>query len=255
MSYPSGAPGGYQPQQPNPGGPQGGPYGPQPRQGGGFALTPVRIVYLITAGLGLVSLFVGFADTSGTTCTYGGCAGSDSFYSGGIGWIPGLLAIGGLLALLPVLPGRNREFGWSGVIAAVNVGAVLAILFSFFSSGNLGAGSVMIMIFAILQLAAAVLAYLWDAGVLPMPSGGGGYRQPGGQYPGSGPFPPPPGGQQPQPGGYYNQQGQYPPSGQQPAQPGPQGQPPAKPTQFMQHPGQLSQPGPGTPPGGYNNQG
>jgi Family of unknown function (DUF5336) len=263
MSYPSGAPGGYpgQPPQPNPGGPQqGGPYGGPPRRPGfTLALTPLRIVFLIVAGLSVLSLFLSFLDVQGGGCTGGyvnDCYSGTSFYNGA-GWVPALLAVGGVLALLPVLPWRNRDFGWGLIVALVNVAVVLPILFDLWDIGDLGAGGFIVMFLAILQLAGAVVAYLMEINVLRFPARPA-YQQPGGQYPGSGPFPPPPGG--PQQGApqqnfnqptTYTQQGQYP--GQQggPQQAGPPPQQ-AKPTQFMQHPGQLSQPGPGTPPGGYD---
>jgi hypothetical protein len=247
MSYPSGPPGAFPgppPQQPNPG--YGGPQRP-PVFGPGF-FTPNRILFLVVAGLSVLSLFLSFIDVQGGGCTggyYNACYGGSSFYQGS-GWVPALLAIGGALALLPILPWRNRDFGWGLIIGLVNVAVVLPILFDLFSVGGLGAGGIIVMILAILQLGAAVVAYLMEINVIrlaPKPA----YAQPGGRFPQSGPFPPPGAPQQPGQPAYYNQQ--------QPAQPGSGPVPPppnqgAKATQFMQHPGQLSQP-PGTPPSGY----
>jgi hypothetical protein len=220
MTYPGGGPGGYPgqgPQQPQPG------YG---HPGGGQRLNIPQVAYLATAGLGVLNLFLAFANVSGT-----GSAGV-SFYEAVAGWVPGLLLISGLTALFHILPGDQKPGIWPAVFA---VGGTIPFLFSVFqSSGGLGTGGVLVLIFGILQTLAAVGAYLMETGVIKMPPPGQNAPY-GGGYGQSGQFPPPPG-QQP---GQYGQPGtQYSP------QPQPQ-------------PGQYPPPGqyPGTPPGGYPQQG
>ena len=217
MSFPSG-PGGYPGQ-----GPQGPPpgYGRPPSSGTKLSLT--QILSLVTAGLGLLNLFLGFTSVSG----------SASFFEAGLGWVPALLMSGGVLALSAVLPGSETKK--AGIYpAAVLLGATLAFLFLVFQAdGGLEVGGIMVLIFGILQTGAAVTVYLFEAGVIkpPPPSGPyGGYQQQGG-FPPSGGFP---------------QQGPY---GQQQPPPGPYGQP-GQQTTFSPQQGQFGQQ-PGTPPGGY----
>jgi hypothetical protein len=226
MTFPSGAPGGYPgqgPQQPQPG--QG--YGPP--QGGGMKLSLPQILALVAAGLGLLNLFLGFAPVSTGT----------SFYEGGLGWIPAVLVIGGLLELPAILPGDDKP----GIApAVVSLGGALAFLFMVFSySGSLAAGGVMVLIFAILQAGAAVVAYLFDVGILKPPASN--------PYGNQGGYPQHPGG--------FPQTGGFPAQGQQQTtvqQPGPYGAP-GQQTQFAPQQGQFGQQAPGTPPGGYPQQG
>jgi hypothetical protein len=241
MTYPSGAPGGYPGQGPHQ--PQPGPAGYGPPQGGhggpGLKLSLPQILALVAGGLGVLNLFLGFAPL---------ITGS-SFYESGVGaWIPAVLLIGGLLQLPAILPGDEKP----GIApAAVTTGGALAFLFMVFAfDPSLAAGGVMVLIFAILQMGAAVAAYLFEAGILkppaPNPYGaapGHGY-QPG--FPPSGAFPAQQPGQ-PQPGQPTQQH-------QQPGQfgtPPPGG--PGQQTQFAPQQGQFGAP-PGTPPGGYPQQ-
>lgn len=224
MTYPSGGPGGYPGQGPHQ--PQPGPgYGP-PAGGGQRQLNVPQIAYLVTAGLGVLNLFLGFASVSG-----GGV--STSFYEAGFGWIPGLLLISGCTALLHILPGDAKPGAWPAIFA---VGGAIPFLFTVFQAdGDLGTGAVLVLIFGILQLLAAVGAYLMEAGVIKMPPPG--QQQSPYGHPGYGP---PPGQQYPQqplPGGQYGQ--------------------PGAPTQYQPQPGQFPPPQqhPGTPPGGYPQQG
>ncbi|WP_026316268.1 DUF5336 domain-containing protein [Actinokineospora enzanensis] len=236
MTYPGGAPGGYpgpgpqQPPQPQPG------FGPPPAPAGS-RFTLVQTIQLVVAGLGVLNLFLGFAPLqSGGVGSY---SASINFYDGP-GWIPGLLFVGGLLALPAILPGEDRKVGLTS--PALTLGVTLAFLFTVFNTSSLGAGGIMVLIFALVQTAAAVTGYLFEAGILkppaPTPHHGhfgqpGGYNPPSGQFQqpyGQPPVPPQqPGGQQTT---YAPQQGQF-------------GQPPQPPP-----PG-----APGTPPGGYPQQG
>ncbi|RLK60912.1 DUF5336 domain-containing protein [Actinokineospora cianjurensis] len=224
MTYP-GAPGGY----PGPGQPQ-----PQPQPGFGpppvgSRFTLAQTLNLLVIGLGALNLFLGFAPAFNAV----------SFYeSVGGGWIPGLLFAGGLLALPAVLPG-DKKVGVASM--AVVLGTTLAFLFSVFAiSAEIKAGGILVLVFGLLQSGLAVAAFLFEAGLLKPPAPRqhhGHFGQPGGYNPPSGQF------QQP-----YGQ----PPVQQQPPQQQPGGQ-----TTFAPQQGQFGQPphAPGTPPGGYPQQG
>ena len=234
MTYPGGGPGGYPgqgPQQPQPG------PGYGPPVGGGQRLNIPQIGYLITAGLGLLNLFLGFAPLQGGGSVRGFDTPGVSFYEASFGWVPALLLISGLTALFYILPGDTKPGAWPAIFA---VGGTIPFLFSVFQAGgSLGAGGVMVLILSILQMLAAVGAYLMESGVIKTPApgqGGPGYGHPGGYGPPPGQFPPPPQQQQ--------QPGQY--------QPGAQTQYQPQPGQFPPPPGPQH---PGTPPGGYPQQG
>jgi hypothetical protein len=226
MTFPSGAPGGYPGQGPHQ--PPPGPgYGPPP--GAGLKLSLAQILALVAGGLGVLNLFLGFAPI----------ITGNSFYESMVGWVPGLLFIGGLLELPAILPGEKDKQKAGLLPAVVSLGAALAFLFTVFTfSGSLAAGGVMVLIFGILQAGAAVVAYLFETGIIKPPAPNP-YGAPG--APGA--YPPPPG--YPQTGGFPAQQ----PTVQQP---GPFGAP-GQQTQFSPQQGQFGQPG--TPPGGYPQQG
>ncbi|MFC4853353.1 DUF5336 domain-containing protein [Actinophytocola glycyrrhizae] len=229
MTFPGGAPGGYPgqgPQQHQPG-----PYGPPP--GGGTKLGLPTILHMVILGLGVINFFMGFADM------FDGSGGGliAGFFSIG-STIPALFLLGGLFSLPAILPGDDKKPGIAP--AAFSIAGMLSILFLTFSSeGDVGTGTILIMIFGILQGLGAVAAYLFDIGVLKTPAPNP-YGQPGGGFPPSGQFPAPP--------------------PQQPGQPGQFGAPPGQQTTFAPQQGQFGQPGqqpgqPGTPPGGYPQQG
>jgi hypothetical protein len=222
MTFPGGAPGGYpgqgpqQPPHPGPG------YGPPP--GGGMKLSLPAILHLVVLGLGVINFFMGFADAYD---------GGDSGFFANTSILPGMFLLGGLFSLPAILPGENKKPGIAP--AAFSVVGMLSILFFAFSTDpDLGTGSILLMIFGVLQGIAAVVALLFDMGVLKMPAPNPyGHMQPGGQFPPSGQFPAPP-----------------------PQQPGQFGAPPGQQTTFAPQQGQFGQPPqPGTPPGGYPQQG
>ncbi|PXY32273.1 DUF5336 domain-containing protein [Prauserella muralis] len=255
MTFPSGAPGGFpgqgpqQPHQPFP--------GAGPSMGGGPKLALPQILLLGTAGLGVLNLFLAFANVSG----------GRSFFEAGYGWIPGLLLVSGLTALFSILPGDQKPGPWPAAIAA---GVMLPFLFTVFQSdADLQAGGIMLLIFGIVQLAASVGAYLFDAGILKAPapqqmSPYGHQQQPfGQQQPGGFGQQPPPFGQQPAPdaSGGIPQPTKF-------AQPVGQQQPTQQPTQYASQQGQFfqqqqqqqpqdggQQNKPGTPPGGFGQSG
>lgn len=237
MTYPpSGAPGGYPGQGPHQPQPGPGGYGPPHGHGGGMKLSLTQILALVAGGLGVLNLFLGFAPVGGNS----------GFYESFFGWVPALLAIGGLLQAPAFLPGDTKP----GIApAAVTLGAALGFLFTVFAfGGSLAAGGVMVLIFGILQAGAAVAAYLFESGLVkppaPNPYGpppGGGYQPPPPGFPPSGQFPAQQPGQPAQPTTQMGQPGQF----GTPPQPGQQ-------TQFAPQQGQFG--APGTPPGGYPQQ-
>lgn len=192
------------------------------------------ILPLVAAGLGLVAYLVAFADDVSGNVTY--------------------LLAAGMLAGLSVLPSIPKGF--------VPVGAILAAvqtllqLQGIIKSPSVQGLDIVLLIVALLETAAIVLAFLLAEGIVkfePKPAnpyaGQPGQGQPGGWNPQSGAFP-----QQGQPQHQHQQQAPQQPQfgqqqfGQQPQQPAQPGQPPQQ-TSFMPQPGQFGSPG--TPPGGF----
>lgn len=142
-----------------------------------------------------------------------------------------LLLAGGLLCAFRAIPSASKVFLQVGAVLSTLGGLALLDLTISVPSGAKTPGIlVVLLILGILQMLVAVAALLFDIGVLKMPP-----PQP--QYPGYGP-----------------------PSGQFPAQQPPPGQyQPGAQTQYQPQPGQFPPPPPqqhpGTPPGGYPQQG
>lgn len=195
------------------------------------------ILPLVGAGLGLVAYLVAFAD---------------DVSSGNVVY----LLAAGALAGLSVLPSIPKGF--------LPVGAVLAgvqtllQLQGIIKSSSVQGLDIVLLIVALLETAAIVLAFLLAEGIVkfePKPANpyAGHQGQPGGWNPQSGAFPQQ--GQHPQHGAPQQQAQQQPGFGQQPQQFGQQPQQPAQPgqppqqTSFMPQPGQFGSPG--TPPGGF----
>ncbi|PRX43321.1 hypothetical protein B0I33_11654 [Prauserella shujinwangii] len=251
MTFPSGAPGGFpgqgphQPQQPYP--------GAAPSTGGGAKLGLPELLYLAIAGVGVLNLFLGFVN-----------ADTDSnFYEVGLGWVPGLLLLSGITAASNILPGDQKPGVWPAAFAAA---AMLPYLFTVFYANDLQAGGILVLIFGILQLLAAVVVYLFDVGILKPPA------PQAAPYGGPGPYGQQQYGQQPGPFGQqqYGQQQPQQQGGEQPtkfAQPvnQPVNQPGQQPTQYASQQGQFyhqqqsgeggQQQKPGTPPGGFGQPG
>jgi hypothetical protein len=191
------------------------------------------ILPLVAAGLGLVAYLVAFADDVSGNVTY--------------------LLAAGMLAGLSVLPSIPRGF--------VPVGAILAAvqtllqLQGIIKSPSVQGLDIVLLIVALLETAAIVLAFLLAEGIVkfePKPAnpyaGQPGQGQPGGWNPQSGAFPQQGQQQHQQQAPQQPQFGQQQQFGQQPQQPAQPGQPPQQ-TSFMPQPGQFGSPG--TPPGGF----
>jgi hypothetical protein len=233
MSVPYGAP---QQQPPGPAQHQ----APPPAHGASGAnnINLALILPLVAAGLGLVAYLVAFADDVSGNVTY--------------------LLAAGMLAGLSVLPSIPKGFV---PVAAVLAGVqTLLQLQGIIKSPSVQGLDIVLLIVALLETAAVVLAFLLAEGIVKFepkpanPYAGQQQGQPGGWNPQSGAFPQQ--GQHPQHGapqqapqqqapGQFGQQQQF---GQQPQQPAQPGQPPQQ-TSFMPQPGQFGSPG--TPPGGF----
>src|ERR1044072_1798116 len=172
MTYPGGAPGGYPgqgPQQP----PQGPADGRPP--GGGMKLALPQILFLVVGGLSLINFFVGFADVYD---------GADQSYFGAPTPVPALFLLGGLFALPAILAGGTKAGSAPAAPAprpgnprpppppaAFSVTGMLTVLFfTFATDPDLGVGSILLLIFGILQGIAATVAYLFDAGIIKEPA-------------------------------------------------------------------------------------
>ena len=218
MTYPGGGPGGYPgpgPQQP----PQGPGYGPPPPKANLLAgmTLPVLLALGVTL-LGVVGYFCGFSDEAQA-------ASLDVR----------LMLLAGLLAAFRAVPNGPRYFPVAAVIAVL---AGLSLLDTVIGISETSGIVVVLLIIGILQMAAAVVALLFDLGVLKVPAPR--HSQQEQWHPQQEQYGPPP--------GQYGPPGQYPQPGQQPGQQ----------TTFQPQHGQFGQPGqnyPGTPPGGYPPQG
>ncbi|MFT7836515.1 DUF5336 domain-containing protein [Saccharothrix sp. BKS2] len=212
MSQPYGAP----QQQPGPA---------QPAVGVNLNL----ILPLVAAGLGLIAYLLAFADDVASV------------------QIQFLLAAA-VLAGLSVLPKAPRLLPAAAVLAAVTTLLLLQDIVK--TEADVEGMQVVLLIVALLQTAAIIVAVLLDAGVVKLqPKPANPYAQQGGwNNPQSGAFPQQ--GQHPQqqfgpPSGQFGQQAPPQQQGQQPNQP--------QPTSYMPQPGQFNQPQPGqgTPPSGF----
>jgi hypothetical protein len=244
MSVPYGAP---QQQPPGPAQHQAAP--PATGAPGANNINLTMILPLVAAGLGLVAYFIAFADdVSSGSVTY--------------------LLAAGLLAGLSVLPSTPKGFvPVAAILASVQTLLQLQVIIK---SPSVQGLDIVLLIVALLETAAVVLAFLLAEGIVKFeqkpanPYAGQPQGQPGGWNPQSGAFPQQGQHQQhqqhqqqapqqqaaPQQQPSFGQQqfGQQPQQPQQPAQPGQPGQPPQQ-TSFMPQPGQFGSPG--TPPGGF----
>ncbi|WP_027928083.1 DUF5336 domain-containing protein [Amycolatopsis benzoatilytica] len=243
MTFPSGGPGYPQQGQPSQGPPPSGgfPQQPQPQQGPPAmgAGAPPNLPLLLSLGvtaLGVVQYFLGFASEAG-----------------GAGQTILFLLVGGLLSALNALPNGPKTLPFAALFSVIGGLTALDVVIS---AQTVPGIVIVVLILGILQMLASVAVLLFEYGVLKPPT----------------PQPSVPAYQQP-----FGQPGQYQPTQYQPAAPGqpqppagapqqpPAGQPPATPpgaqaTTYAPQQGQFFQPPadqnkPGTPPGGFGQQG
>ncbi|MEU1208308.1 DUF5336 domain-containing protein [Nocardia sp. NPDC005825] len=254
MAYPTGG-SGYNAPQPTPSSGSGFGAG-VPAAGSGAA--PVAggtpgagkgLPFFLTVGvaaLGVLNFLLGFAPYVGTKAVeigntrVGGDTTFSLFESAGSAALVTILLIAGLVAGLSLLP---KQTGNTGLVAAASLGAFLGILFGSFNLGDsmtLKWGGWVILFLSFVQAVVAVLALLFEAGIVKAPEpkpaapqGGFGQQQPFSQ---TGPQ----SYQQPS----FGQQGGY---GQQPQQSFGQ---PAQPA-YGQQPSYGQQAGYGQQPAGY----
>lgn len=153
--------------QQGPGGPQGG-YG-QPAYAPAAPKKPLdlgKILPMAVAGLALLNFIWGFLPFTGYDSTYGSV--SNNAYSG-LGWLPALFLIAGMLAIGPMLPKAPKA---SYAAAVISVVAALLTLISLISAQGVKIGFILMLIFGLIQAAAAVALWLFDAGVMKATASG-----------------------------------------------------------------------------------
>lgn len=127
-----------------------------------------KILPLVVGVLALLNFIWGFLPF------YSGGGASISIYGGGAGYLPLAFLIAGLLAIGPLLPkGQKASFA----VAVISVVALLGALFALVMDGlgggaSKGIGIILLLIFGIFQTAAAVLLWLFDAGVIKASANG-----------------------------------------------------------------------------------
>jgi hypothetical protein len=241
MSFPSGQPGGYPGQPPQP---QTGGYGPRPaaRTNPLLALGLPKLITLGVLVLGLASYFCSFTSNATTLSLQ----------------VMVLLA-GGLLAGLHVLPKGPKTLPYAALLSTVGGLSVLADVIQTSGGGtSTPTIAIIILILGLLQFLTSAFVLLLEFDLIKIaPRPAVPYGAPG-TFPQSGPFP-----QTPQ-SRHGSQQQQT-----QQVQPQPQSQPQRQPdaathyvaapaakqnppsTMFLQQPGQISQQQPQTPPSDY----
>jgi hypothetical protein len=181
-------------------------------------LAGVNLPVLLSLGmtlLGLIAYFIGFSDEAGQ---------ADQQIL--------LLLVAGLLAGFRALPNGPKFLPVAAVLSVAGGLSMLDGVIGIPEGAKTPGIIVVLLIMGILQMAVAVIAVLFDFGIIKMPA--------------------------PQPVQYGPPSGQFPPQ-QPPPPPGQYGSPGAQ-TQYQPQPGQFPPPGqqqqhPGTPPGGYPQQG
>lgn len=189
MTYPPANPGYPAPQSVG----YGGPAGPAPAAGPGKAPT-----YLSAAvvGLGLAAYLASFGPLLSLNADVGPFGGAELTASGLSYWTVAAL-VAALLAAVAMLPKAARSY--TAVIAVAAVLGLLLVIGQVInrpSAVSVGWALWLVLLFTLLQAAAAVTALLFEAGVISAPAPRPRYDQYG-QY---GQYGPPP-------GGYYGQPG------------------------------------------------
>lgn len=176
MSYPTGG-SGYNAPQPTPSSVPG--YGSQPAgaPAAGPGTSPVAgkgLPFFLTVGiaaLGVINFLLGFAPYTGMEI--GGLRSSDTtfslFQNTGAATLVTLGLLAGLLAGLSLLPKQTAN---PGLVAAVSLASFLGILFSSFDLGegmSLKWGGWVILFLAFVQAVVAVVALLFELGIMKAP--------------------------------------------------------------------------------------
>ncbi|GAB0101485.1 hypothetical protein JMUB6875_04490 [Nocardia sp. JMUB6875] len=254
MSYPTGG-SGFNAPQPTPSSASG--YGSQPAgaPAAGSGTSPVAgkgLPFFLTVGiaaLGVINFLLGFAPYIGTKSVeiggtrVGGDTSFSLFENAGSAALVTILLVAGLVAGLSLLPKQGAN---TAVVAALSLAAFLGILFSSFDLGDsvtLKWGGWVILFLSFVQAVVAVLALLFELGIVKAPepkpaAAQGGYGQPQQPFSTTGPqsYQQPSFGQQ----GGYGQQPQQPSFGQQGGQ-----------QSYGQQPSYGQQGGYGQQPAGY----
>lgn len=202
MTYPPATPGYPAPQQP---GGYSGPAGPGPSAGTG---KPPTYLTAAVVGLGLAAYLASFGPLLSINTEMGPFGGAQFTASGLSYWTVATL-IAALLAAVGLLPRQPRSY--TAVIAVTALLALLLVIGQVInrpSAVSVGWALWLVLLFTLLQAAAAVTALLFETGVLTAPA-----RRP--RYDQYGQYGPPP--------GYYGQPG---------GQPGAPGQRPGYPAQY-----------------------
>ncbi|MEU6558982.1 DUF5336 domain-containing protein [Nocardia nova] len=182
MSYPTGGSGYNAPTpQPSPTPSSAPGFGQQPAgsAGGGSgssALSAKGLTFYLTAGiaaLGIINFLLGFLnfvsfDKSAMTSDAEPDSGVSLFQQGGTAPLL-LLLFSGLVAGVALLPKQTAK---NAIVAAAAVAGFLGVLFQAFMTGQLykTAGTAWVLVFlALVQGAAAVVALLFEAGILSAP--------------------------------------------------------------------------------------
>lgn len=123
-----------------------------------------KILPLAVGGLAVLNFIFGFLPF------FSGGGESLSVYGGGAGYVPLAFLIAGLLAIAPLLPKGHKA---SYAVAVISVVAFLGALFALVLDGlgtalgvSKGIGVILLLIFGFFQAVAAVVLWLFDAGVI-----------------------------------------------------------------------------------------
>ena len=187
MSYPPTNPGYPQTQQPGPYGAPGPSFAPAEA---GPSKLPLYLTVAV-AVLGLAAYLASFGPVFTVSAELGPFGGAELTGSGG-GYPIIAATLAALLAAVSLLP---KVKGYSAVVAAVSVLAVLLVIAQLVSTPtgfSIGWALWLVLAFTLLEALAAVAVLLFESGVITPPAPRPRYDQFGGQY-------------GPPPGGYYGQ--------------------------------------------------
>ena len=187
MSYPPTNPGYPQTQQTGPYGAPGPSFAPAEA---GPSKLPLYLTIAVVV-LGLAAYLASFGPVFTVSAELGPFGGAELTGSGG-GYPIIAAALAALLAAVSLLP---KVKGYSAVVAAVSVLAVLLVIAQLVSKPtgfSVGWALWLVLAFTVLEALAAVAVLLFESGVMAPPSPRPRYDQFGGQY-------------GPPPGGYYGQ--------------------------------------------------